>query len=174
VDAQARLGELLAPLHDAARRTARRLSRCDADGDDLFHEAVLRALDRLPQLRDPTRFRSWFYAVLLSVHRARWRRRFWRRLIPFDDAPPRAAPDWEEERARADRMAHALAQLSPRLREAIVLSELDGFSLEEVASLQRATLSAVKSRVARARERLRRHYQELDAVPRAALKGETQ
>ena len=51
-DRQRRLLALIGPLHDRARMTARRLCRSHADGDDLFHEAVLRALDHLDELRD--------------------------------------------------------------------------------------------------------------------------
>lgn len=155
---------LLAPLHDRARATARRLCRSAADGDDLFHEAALRALDRVDELRDEGRFRSWFYAVMLSVHRARARRAFWRSLLPFDEgaggegARPPEAGAFEG----ADRLAKALATLSPASREAIVLFELEGFTLEEVAALQGDTARALKSRLSRARERLRRHYRRLE------------
>src|SRR6185312_12079473 len=128
-----RLLELLAPLHDRARMTARRLCRSHADGDDLFHDAAA--------------FRSWFYAVLLNAHRARHRLSFWRRLVPLDEVRADAAVTdggrdaWEG----AQRMARALATLAPPEREAIVLFELEGFSLEEIAALQRSSLSAVKS-----------------------------
>lgn len=158
---QARLMALLAPLHHRARLTARRLCRSNADGDDLFHDAVLRALDKLDELREPARFRAWFYAVLLSVHRARHRRSFWRRLLPIDElrAEPAARSDDNEACLGARRMARSLATLAPKAREAIVLFELEGFTLEELAALHHESLSAVKSRLARARARLRRHYE---------------
>lgn len=161
-----RLMELLGPLHDRARATARRLCRSHADGDDLFHEAVLRALDRLDDLRDDGKFRSWFYAVLLNTHRAHHRLSFWRRLVPLEDtSEPHAdrsgGADAQLESAR--RMARALATLAPPEREAIVLFELDGFSLDEVAELQQSSLPAVKSRLVRARARLRRHYERGEA-----------
>src|SRR5437868_1428146 len=82
-EAANRLLRLLEPLHQRGQATARRLSRCAADGDDLFQEAVLRALERLPELREEASFGAWFYAVLLSVHRARGRRDFWRRFLPL-------------------------------------------------------------------------------------------
>src|SRR5262245_8350255 len=85
---QTRLLALLLPIHDRARRTARRLCACAADGDDLFQEAVLRAFFHLPTLRDEARFGGWFYAVMLSVHRARLRVSFWRRFLPLDAGPP--------------------------------------------------------------------------------------
>ena len=74
-----RLLTLLTPIHERAMTTARRLCRSAADGDDLYQEAVVRAHAKLPSLRDEAAFRSWFYAVLLSVHRTRARRAFWRK-----------------------------------------------------------------------------------------------
>jgi RNA polymerase sigma-70 factor (ECF subfamily) len=165
---QRRLMELLAPLHDGARRTARRLCRSHADGDDLFHEAVLRALDHFGELREPDKFRSWFYAVLLNVHRARHRRSFWRRLVSLDEvrAEPARSDGAIEAIEGARRMARALATLAPQEREAIVLFELEGFTLDGVAALQQSTLPAVKSRLVRARARLRRHYERRERVTR--------
>jgi RNA polymerase sigma-70 factor (ECF subfamily) len=160
-----RLLEHLAPLHDRARMTARRLCRSNADGDDLFQETVIRALDRFGELRDEGRFRSWFYAVMLSVHRARHRRAFWRRFSPLDDRVEEPSHPAEADALEgADRMARALGSLPPEGRETIVLFELEGFSLEEIAALQSVSLSAVKSRLARARSRLARYYETHERV----------
>src|SRR6188508_3316357 len=84
-----RLTALLEPFHEQAQATARRLSRSVDDGDDLYHETLLRAFDRLPGLRDETRFRSWFYAILLNRHRNRGREAFWRRFLPWNEAFPK-------------------------------------------------------------------------------------
>jgi RNA polymerase sigma-70 factor (ECF subfamily) len=170
---QARLMALLAPHHDRARATARRLCRSNADGDDLFHEALLRALDHVDELRDQEKFRAWFYAVLLSVHRTRHRRNAWRRWLPLDQARVEPAiSDGAEAIEGAQRMARALATLAPEQREAIVLFELEGFTLEEVAALQQQSIPAVKSRLARARARLRRHYERHERVSRLVVAGE--
>ena len=155
-----RLMALLAPLHDRAVATARRLSRSDAEGDDLFQETVLRAFDRLPELRDESRFPAWFFAILLSVHRRRHRRDFWRRLLPLKDASESARPAEADRVDGAERMTRALSTLAPKEREAIVLFEIEGFTLDEIAGIQSDSLSAVKSRLSRARARLRRHYEK--------------
>jgi RNA polymerase sigma-70 factor (ECF subfamily) len=163
-----RMMELLGPFHDQAAATARRLSRGPAEGDDLLQETVLRAWRKFDSLRDESRFRPWFYAILLSIHRNRCRGAFWKRFLSLEEQvsqgfePP--GPDgatWESERSGADRAARALATLPPEQREAIVLFEIDGFSIEEIAGLQHASQSAVKSRLSRGRERLRRHYERL-------------
>lgn len=167
-----RLMQLLAPHHDRARATARRLCRSHADGDDLFHEAVLRAFDHLDELREVERFRAWFYAVLLSVHRARHRRRFWRRLLPLDEVRAEPAVDAGADAIEgAQRMARALATLAPVEREAVVLFELEGFTLEELAAAQQSSIPAVKSRLVRARARLRRHYERRERVGRPLVEG---
>lgn len=163
-----RLLLLLAPIQARAQQSARRLSRCNADGDDLFQEAVLRALRRIGDLRDEAKFSAWFYAVMISVHRARCRADFWRRFLPLPsndpDPGPRDPPHigaHEERRAGAARMAAALAVLPPEQREAVVLFEVDGFSIEEIAAMQGSSITAVKTRLVRGRERLRRRYEEL-------------
>jgi RNA polymerase sigma-70 factor, ECF subfamily len=157
---------LLEPIHGQAAATARRLCRTTSDGDDLYQEAVLRAYERLHTLRDTSRFRSWFYATLLNQHRSRHRRSFLRRFLPWEEAFPdgtepavpagEASAEWTAE---ASRVARALATLPAEQREAVVLFEIEGYSIEEVAVMQRASTSAVKSRLKRGRERLRTTYE---------------
>jgi RNA polymerase sigma-70 factor (ECF subfamily) len=155
---------LLAPVHDEAVLFARRIARSASDGDDLFQEAVVRAGLKLATLRETGRFRAWFHQVIVSVHRSRSRRGFWRRVVSSDapEAARRVAElageETADEGAAADSAARALASLPAAQREAIVLFELQEKSIEEIAEIQRCSLSAVKSRLARGRERLRRHY----------------
>jgi RNA polymerase sigma-70 factor, ECF subfamily len=169
-----RFMSLLEPIHDRAAATARRLCGSTFDGDDLFQEAVLRAYRKLPSLRDPDRFRSWFYAILLNAHRSRTQRGFWRRFLPLDAVPGiaegLAGEDGlaqAEERRRCERAVRALATLPAEQREAVVLFDVDGYSIREIAAFQRASESAIKSRLVRGRERLRRHYERFEQLPSA-------
>ena len=162
-----RLAALLEPVHGPALATARRLCRTAADGDDLYADTVLRAFDKLHTLRDESRFKPWFFATLLSRHRSRGRLRFWRRFVPLDEAFPAgrepAGDDgsrWGDDARRARRVAAGLGTLPAEQREAVVLFELDGYSIEEVAAMQCASVAAVKSRLTRGRERLRRWYEQ--------------
>jgi RNA polymerase sigma-70 factor (ECF subfamily) len=173
-----RLIDLLRPFHGQAAATARRLSRSVEDGDDLFQEALIRAYAKLPSLRDESRFRPWFYSVLLSVHRNRSRRGFWRRFLSLEgrdgksiDVAGEDGGSWDEERRGAERVSRALAGLRPEQREAVVLFEMDGLSIEEIAAIQKVSLSSVKSRLARARKRLRRHYERLGFSRRGEISG---
>lgn len=163
-----RLWRLLAPHHDRAIGTARRLSRDSLEGDDLFQEAVVRAYRKLDGLREEAKFRSWFYAVLLSLHRTRTRWSFWRRFVALDpvleaEREPGAedAGASEGEAVQLARIRQALATLPIEQRLAVILHDLDGFTMEEIATMTDVSVSAVKSRTSRGRRRLRRFYERL-------------
>ena len=163
-----RFRRLIEPVHDGALTFARGLSRSRADGDDLFQEALVRALDKLDDLRDDGAFRSWLYRVIISVHRNQARGAFWRRLLPLGEHAGGEAttPAPDDEIGGAERARLALASLSPEQREAIVLFEVEGWRIDEIARLQRASSSAIKSRLSRGRDHLRRFYARRFGVAR--------
>jgi len=162
------LAELLSPVHDEVQLFARRIARSNAEGDDVFQEAVLRAARKLGSLRDRSRFKAWMCSIVVSVHRTRCRRTFWKRWLSSEDAPLEAIGDdgshWADDAASASRAAAALASLVPAQREAIVMFELHGYSIEEIAEIQRTSVPSVKSRLVRGRDRLRRFYWALAAL----------
>lgn len=158
----------LQPHYDDALRYGRGLwaSGSPADVEDAFQSALLRALDGFGALRDPDRFRPWFFRIVSREVRRGQRRRPWRRWVPLppdDRAGPLglvAAPD----PAREIDLLDALTRLGGREREALLLFEVGGFSVEEIRAAQGdRSASAVKSRLSRARSRLRDHL--TDPVP---------
>lgn len=153
-----RFERLLAPHHDAARAFARGLCRSRADGDDLFQAAVLRALAKLEQLDEDRAFKPWFYRIVISVHRNRSRVAFWRRLVPLLDDRRTSGPNLDDALGGADRARLALARLPAEQRETVVLFEVEEWTVAEIAELHDVTISAVKTRLARGRERLRDFY----------------
>lgn len=152
---EAKLLRLLEPRHQELRVCARSLCKSRADGDDLFQDAALRAQDKIADLRDERAFRWWFYRILLSVHRNRSRSRFWNRMTRAPMPEVEASADDVEGSMR---MRSALASLDAGKREAIVLHDLCGLSVSEVAQVQGVRPSTVKSRLSRGRGQLRTIY----------------
>jgi RNA polymerase sigma factor (sigma-70 family) len=72
---------------------------------------------------------------------------------------------WEDERFCTNRARAALSRLPPSQREAVVLLEIEGCTLEEIAGLQGSSITAVKTRVSRGRERLRAFYANAGVRP---------
>ena len=142
----ARLGHLLGP---------------SALVDDLVQDTFLRAHRALPAFRGDCPFRFWLLRI--ATHAARGARRSLRRALW------RLFADPSEERALAGRVAAAaeaypelvavhaaLDRLSPVLREAIVLFELEGRTLQEIALELGVSIHTVGARVRRGRVALRR------------------
>lgn len=152
-----RLRRLIEPLHDRALAFARSIARSRADGDDLFQEALVRALGKLDGLRDDRAFRGWLFRVIVSVHRNRYRRAFWQRLLPLTSEPA-SEGSLAESLGASERARAALAQLAHEQREAIVLHDIEGWRIEEIAELEGTSVSAIKSRLSRGRDRLREVY----------------
>lgn len=125
--------------------------------EDALQEAFIRAYQSLHTCRDPDRFKHWFFRILTNqCHNARARRR---REEPLDrhDAPAR---DRADHSLRDHELQHAvdraLDELTPEQREAFIMKHVDGRSYEEIATLLGTGMDALKMRVYRAREALRR------------------
>lgn len=102
--------------------------------------------------------RGSMQAYLLGITRKlilkRWSRE---RKYEFEPAePPVSLPFDVVSMERAEAIAAAVQALPPLQREALVLAEYEELSLEEIAQVTNADLAAVKSRLHRARQNLRR------------------
>jgi len=151
----------LAKVYPGAMRFARGLEGSETDGDDLLQEALLRAWRAYPRLRDPDRFPAWLFTIIRNTHRSRARKKAIRRWLSLDRAAERPAPEtipFEEK----DAVRRALARVPLPQREALLLYEVVGIPVGEIARRQGVSESAVKSRLARGRERLREAYRRMN------------
>jgi RNA polymerase sigma factor (sigma-70 family) len=153
--------EQLEGVYADAVRFARGLAGSPADGGDLLQDALVRAWRGYPRLRDPARFRFWLLRIIGNAHRSWARRRALRRWLALEaarDVPAESGIDFAEK----DAVRQALLKLPRDQRETLVLFEVLGLSVVEIAEIQAHSPSAVKSRLSRGRARLREHYQRLD------------
>jgi RNA polymerase sigma-70 factor, ECF subfamily len=142
---------------------ARRL-RSLTDVDDVMQDVFLRIQRGLPRLREEERFGPWVYQIARSAvaaHRRTAARHPSTSSEPPEDAAPVApAPDDEDddgavERGVAATAAAFVAMLPSPYREALTLTELEGLTQKEAAAMLGVSVSAMKSRVQRGRQRLR-------------------
>ena len=155
--------QLLKPCYDQYVRFTRSLAGSKMDGDDLLQEALARAWLAFPRLKDEDKFKPWLLKIISNTHRSLARRWWIKRIVGLDNALEMAdeseMPFDEKEIIRL-----ALHDVPRNQREALVLFEVMGMSVAEVAEHQKVSLSAVKSRLARGRASLKKRYEALNKV----------
>jgi len=135
------------------------LGQSVAQAEDVTQESFL-ALLRRPQAFDPARaqLRTWLLAVARNQFLQRQRKQR-REANPADASEPWIGPGLEERLMsleRAEAVQHALAALPETQREALYLFEFEGLSLAESAVILGIDTNAVKARLYRGREQLKR------------------
>ncbi|MEO8705874.1 MAG: RNA polymerase sigma factor SigZ [Kofleriaceae bacterium] len=127
--------------------------------DDVVQEVFLRIHESLPDLRDNDRMDAWIFRIarniLADAYRGRQRHHSFAERVTDDELLPE--PDLERN-AVAELtacLAPMIAQLPAPYREAIELTELQGLTQIEASQRAGISLSGMKSRVQRGRERLK-------------------
>jgi RNA polymerase sigma-70 factor (ECF subfamily) len=169
-NAASKFEELMRPQVEFLHRLAWRFTGSVADAEDLVQDVLLKLYPRREELAGIEQLRPWLAKVLYRqfVDFARRQAR-----APFsalaegaqdqDDpldavAAPDDGPDAHAERGEwRDRILAALGQLNPEQRAVVVMHDVEGYSLEELEPLLEAPLGTLKSRLHRARQRLRAH-----------------
>ena len=143
---------------DAYTRFAAHMLGSLEDADDALQLAFVRAFRNLAQCRDPDRFGSWLYQIVVNECRtlAARRAKRERRMIRSDERMNGASTNHPAgDMALHDEIQYALSRLEPPQREAFLLRHVEGLSYEEISEITGDGISALKMRVKRATARLR-------------------
>ncbi len=156
---------------DALYRLARRLARNEDDAADLVQETYARAQAAVAQFAAGSNLRAWLFRILRNLF-VDGRRRMLKnpvrdRLEEEDDTGPGASGeplrgDEELERLRrvvAEDIEAALQTLSVDART-VVLLDLEGLTEGELAEVLGCSVGTVKSRLSRARAKLRERLRD--------------
>jgi len=136
-----------------------------ADVDDILQEIFVRMHRGLAGLREDERFGGWVYRIaehaIVDHQRARARAP----LVGAENVVDSAAIDRSDDAddlqgALGECVALFVARLPSPYREAITLTELEGLTQKDAADMLGISLSGVKSRVQRGREKIRDMFDE--------------
>jgi RNA polymerase sigma-70 factor (ECF subfamily) len=150
---QARLAALFDAHADRLYRLARRLTSSREDASDLVQDTFLRAARSIRSLPTGSHAEAWLVRVLVNLQRDAWRKGAVRRRAP---AANEANQTNIEAAVDAKRLVwRALSALQPRRRAVIVMHELDGVSVPDVARVLGITAVTVRWHLSRGRRELR-------------------
>ena len=145
------------------------------DRADLAQEVWIRVYRNIKRLQEPVKFRGWLSRIATNLFYDELRKRKRvsqplsldaRRMMDDGDMDWEIAtddPGPEEDlttREFYEQLHVAIADLPEAFRTTIVLREIEGMAYEEIAEITGVSLGTVKSRIARARQRLQSQLQK--------------
>lgn len=165
------LGEIMDRWQNGIVRFLARLVGDPDDAVDLAQEAFVRIYEHRARYRPGSSFRAWLFTIAANLARNhnRWRARHpTERLGRGEDEgipdPPDTSPRPDSEvasRELSDVVREAVARLPDDIRVALILSEYEGLSHEEIARVAGCSRKAVEMRLYRARAEVRKRISPL-------------
>lgn len=175
VVAQARVGdgsafgELVSRYERRIFRLAQQITQNREDAEDVLQETFLKAYEHLDQFQGNSKFYTWLVRIAVNQALMKLRKRKADKSVSIDepietgdDNLAREIAAWDEDpEQRYSReelnqiLDSAIENLTPIYRAVFVLRDVEDFSTEETAEALGLSISAVKSRLLRARLQLR-------------------
>jgi RNA polymerase sigma-70 factor, ECF subfamily len=162
---------------DALYRTALRMTRSEADAEDLVQETYIRALRFRDQFTLGTNMKAWLFRILTNTFINTYRRKtaqpevtdldgidefsLYRRMA--DDRAASTSPDPEAELLNSvvdTEVTNALEELPEKFRTTVLL-DVEGFSYKEIAEMLAIPIGTVMSRLHRGRKFLQKRLYDL-------------
>jgi len=143
---------LYEPIHPAFERFCRARVYGEMEHGDLINEVLLKALPKIDELKAENALLSYLCSIAIRIlansHRKKRPRNM--DLQRATHVHPLSDPV-VEQKLEVDRLYAAMAQLPVEQKESLILYEINGFSIKEVAKMHGVGESAVKQRLRRGR-----------------------
>lgn len=173
---------------DQLYSAARRMTRNNADAEDLVQETYLRAYKSFEGFKEGTNLRAWLFRILTNLHISNCRRRRRRpveselaeidnmylyRRLGRDGRSASLGRSAEDEllSSLTSKEVHEAVESLPEIhRLAVLLADVEGFTYSEIAEILDVPVGTVMSRIHRGRKRLQKSLYEF-GLARGLLNG---
>jgi RNA polymerase sigma-70 factor, ECF subfamily len=150
-------------------RMAKQITQNDDDAEDVLQETFLKAYTHLDDFQGNSKFYTWLVRIAVNEALMKLRKRRSDRTVPLDepidtgeDEMVREIAVWDENPEESysreelgEILDQAIQGLKPAYRTVFILRDIEEMSIEETAEALGLSISAVKSRLLRARLQLR-------------------
>jgi RNA polymerase sigma-70 factor (ECF subfamily) len=163
-DERAAFRRLVSELRPKLHRYCAHMTGSVIDGEDVVQETIAKALEASPKATSVANAEGWLFRIAHNAALDFLRRRSRRDAI-YSDADPDMVADpasSQEGRQIVAASLHAFMRLSAAQRSSVILMDVLGYSLNEIAGVLGATIPAVKAALHRGRLRLREIAAEPD------------
>jgi len=160
-------GELIQRYETKVYSLALKMLRNPEDAEDVLQDTFLRAYRGLKSFKGHSTFSTWIYRITANSALMKLRKKQLP-TVSIDDADERETPiniaDWAPgpveqllNQETQEAMADAIEALPAEFRQVFVLRDVEGLSNADVAEILDLSVAAVKSRLHRARLKIRNH-----------------
>lgn len=169
---QSRFEDLLRPHIETLYRMAYRWTQSQDRAEDLVQDVLIKVASRVDEMAQLDNLKSWLLRIMYNRYVDDYRRQ---RVSPIDSRYSGWTPENDSDDEQLSDLIQeavdpvqpivqqelrlslhkALAQLEPEQRELVLLQDVEGYSAEEAAEIMGIPLGTAKSRLHRARERLK-------------------
>lgn len=143
------------PVHDSFVRFCAARSYGIIETEDLVSETIVQAYSGFEKLREKKAFLSFLFSIAGNIIKNALRKKknvemIYNLDLPIEDF----SHSGMDSKADIELLYKALTRLPDLQKEAVILFEISGFSIQEIADLQKSGISSVKQRLKRGREKL--------------------
>ena len=147
--------KLYEPIHDRFERFCRARVYGNMDHQDLMNETLLTAFEKFDSLKSNEAFLSFLFSIAVRILANNKKKKSEEVFSHKVSTKERQDTSANTERDMEVYLLHkAMAMLPDDQRESLILFEISGFSIKEVAAIQNVSIDAVKQRLKRGRDRL--------------------
>lgn len=159
---------LYKPVHAQFERFCKARAYGEMDYKDLMQETITVAFDKFDTLRNQETFLNFLFGISIRVlsnvnrkiHEQRWSDDFNFQQSTYNSI---------EKQLEVEDLYKALGKISEQQREALILFEISGFSIKEIASIQDSSEDAVKKRLSRGRTELALVFTQLNEIEKVKV-----
>lgn len=150
--------QLLEPEYLRGMMFCRKLMGDRDEGDDLYQDSLFAAYTKFGDLKDTGAFRTWFYRIVINMFKSTVRRPWWKRRVTLTaEMESNLAGENPLDRYTASRwLERAFQAVSAEDQSLMILYEIEGWNIKELAGLYDATEGSIKARLFRARSKMKR------------------
>jgi RNA polymerase sigma-70 factor (ECF subfamily) len=143
---------------DRVVRLAAHVLHNSREAEDVAQEAFVKAFRQIGQFRGESGFYAWLYRIVINLCLDRMRRKCVTAEMPLEEGtlPSLVAPIPDIEKRLV--VTQVLDSLTPPMRAALVLREVEGLEYAEIAAVLCIPVGTVRSRLNTAREQFRRRW----------------
>lgn len=130
------------------------------DAEDIHQEVFVKYLAKRPEFASEGHAKAWFLRVTINLAKNLWKTAWRQKVVSLGEADR----EEEEPQKEEDKLIETVKRLPQKYRTVVHLFYYEEYSLEEIADILKAKPSTVRTRLTRARQKLRELLKEDEYV----------